>query len=502
MSRSKIVVIVGLWAVLLAGQVCFAQVSFTDMLKTVPHEANALVMIDADKIRSSPFAQAQAKANVHQHMILPKEVDRVVLASNLDTANMKPISEVAIVSLKDKPSMAKIADTRGGKLENFGSEPAVLLPNNSYLVGLGSKLLGIQYPADRQHAARWARLARNSRGLQFGRYLQGASKYPEAVGTDIILALDLEHVVSMETVRQNLNNSEVLKGKEVSLDQLSLLLASIQGTTLGIRVTDRASGSLRIDFTQDPSIMADFAKPLILEKLGELGAAIDDLNAWTSRVEGKTVFLSGTFSVDGLRKVLSIVEPPPLPVQQGAPRRQVTSPSERDPMAYPSYDHYKEVEVLMTDLRKSSNPALGSSGQCAIWYERYAKKIDQLPILNVDPDLLDLSAGIAVSLRGLSGSYRKVGTDSAKYSANPSSYWRGGYTGNVGSYGGYGYGRGFYRTPGSFVAAKQTGPSPRSLAKRKGRANVSETRSGKFQVMDEEMAKMRRHLTQKYGIEF
>jgi len=492
--------VVGLLLGLQSGQVGLGQVSFTDMLYRVPREANALVMIDADKIRSSPVAQAEAKANVHRHMILPQEVDRAVLASNLDTATMQPISEVAIVSIKEKASMAKIADTRGGKLENLGEETAVLLPNNSYLVSLGPKLLGIRYPADRQHASRWARNSRESRGLQFGTYLQAASKYPEAVGTDIILALELIDVVSADTVRQNLDNSEVLKGKEVNLEFLSQVLASIQGTTLGIRVTDKISGSLRIDFAKDPSIMADFAKPLILEKIGELGAAIDDLYDWTARVEGKTVFLSGTFTVDGLRKVLSIVEPPPLPVQEPSPGQQVKSPSERDPMAYPTYDHYKAVQTLITDLRKSSNSKkLGSSGQCAIWYERYAKKIDQLPILNVDPELLDFTAEVAVSLRGLGGTYRQVGIQSAQYSSNPTGGWVGGYTGG---WGGYGYGGGGFYRPGSYAVARTSGPSPRSTAKRLGRANASQVRSEKFQTLDEGMAKMRRSLTEKYGLEF
>ena len=502
MHGTKPAVVVGLLIVLQAGQVCFAQVSFTDMLHRVPSEANALVMIDADKIRNSPFAQSQAKANVNRHMILPEEVDRVVLASNLDTVNLTPIWEAAIVSTKKRASLPKIADTRGGTLETFGTQTAVRLPNNSYMVSLGPQLLGIQYPADRQHAARWARRSSNSRGLRFGKYLQGASKYPEAVGTDIILALDLADVVSVDTVRKNLNASEVLKGKEVNLDQLSLLLASIQGTTLGIRVTDRITGSLRIDFAHDPSIMADFAKPLILEKLGDLGAAIEDLYAWTSRVEGNTVYLSGTFSVDGLRKVLSIVEPPPLPVEHPAPGQREVSPGDRDPMAYPTYDHFNDVQTLMVDLGKSNNSSkLGSSGQCARWYEKYAKKIDQLPIVNVDPDLLDLTAGMAVSLRGLAGTYRQGGIQSGQYSANPTTEWVGGYTGAY-AYGGYGYGYNAYRAPGAFAFAKRTGPSPRSRAKRLGRANASQVRSEKFQAMDEDMAKMRRHLTEKYGMEF
>jgi hypothetical protein len=156
MSRTRIVVMVGLWLLVLSGLACNAQaeVSFTDMLERVPGQANALVMIDADKIRSSPIAQAQAKTNVHQHMLISEKVDRVVLASRLDLGSLKPAWEVAIASTKEEASMPKIADTRGGTLETFGTTTAVLLPNNSYLVSLGPKIVGIQYPASRQHAAK------------------------------------------------------------------------------------------------------------------------------------------------------------------------------------------------------------------------------------------------------------------------------------------------------------------------------------------------------------
>jgi hypothetical protein len=195
------------------------------------------------------------------------------------------------------------------------------------------------------------------------------------------------------------------------------------------------------------------------------------------------------------------VEPPPLPVQEPSPGQQVTSPSQRDPKAYPTYDHFKATEVLVADLRKTNNSQLGSSGQCALWYDRYAKKIDQLPILNVDPELLDFTAELAVSLRGLAGSYRQVGLQSAQYSANPTSGWVGASTGSYAYAGGYGYGAAAYR-PGRWAVAKETGPSERSTAQRLGRAQASQVRSEKFQALDEGMAKMRRSLTEKYGLEF
>lgn len=38
-------------------------------------------------------------------------------------------------------------------------------------------------------------------------------------------------------------------------------------------------------------------------------------------------------------------------------------------------------------------------GQVGGWFERYARKIDNLPILNVDPEMLDYGVFVADSLR-------------------------------------------------------------------------------------------------------
>ena len=491
MSRTKMTAGVGLWIVFQMTHLAFTEeVSFTDMLSRIPGNANALVMINADKIRNSPFARREVQPSVNRHMVLPSEVDRVVLAAKLDTGSLTPVWEVAVVSTTNEPSLSKIARTRGGKPESLGQTRSVWLPTNSYLVTLGPRLLGIQFPADRQHAAKWAEGARNRQGMTLSKYLQGASKYPEAVGTEIILALDLQYVVGASAVRENLNNSKVLAGKQVDLDRLSELLASIQGVTLGIRVVDRVVGKLRIDFGQDAGIMADFAKPLILEKLADLGATIDDFETWTGDVKGNTVYLGGTLSVDGLRRVLSVVDPPPTPVEESEPRQQVRSPSDLDRKANPSQHHFNSVQTLLDDVRKSSKTGSFSTGQFGLWYDRYAKKIDQLPILDVDGDLLDYGADMANTLRGLSGEYRGVGTQAARYSNNSPGGLRYGYT-----YGRYGYGN-------RYAVTRATGPSASSVAKRVGRANAAQTRSTEFQLMDEETAKMRRLMTERYGIEF
>ena len=110
-------------------------------------------------------------------------------------------------------------------------------------------------------------------------------------------------------VRQNLEDTQAIKGKNVDLDQLAQVLASIRGVTLGLRVTTNVTGSLRIDFREDITMTADYAKPLILEKLGKFGAMIDEFYEWEVRVTKNTLFLSGTLSAKGLRRVLPVDRP-------------------------------------------------------------------------------------------------------------------------------------------------------------------------------------------------
>ena len=217
--------------------------------------------------------------------------------------------------------------------------------------------------------------------------------------------------------------------------------------------------------------------------------------------EADTVLPDGSLSVEGLGKISEVEESLP-PVEQPLPGQPVISPSQRDPMAFPTHDHFKALQTLVADLKKTDHRQKGSSGQCAIWYDRYATKIDRLPILNVDSDLLDFTANVAVGLRGLAGAYRQAGIQSAQYSANPTSGWVVGYIGGYGlgrGYGGYGF---WGPSMGACAVARISGPSPRSTARRLGRANASRIRSENFQVLDAELARTRRQLTEKYGLEF
>lgn len=57
--------------------------------------------------------------------------------------------------------------------------------------------------------------------------------------------------------------------------------------------------TITIDFQDEPGSVGQFVKPLIIEALGDAGAAIDDLADTTDRVDGTSVVLSGPLSDTG-----------------------------------------------------------------------------------------------------------------------------------------------------------------------------------------------------------
>jgi hypothetical protein len=122
--------------------------------------------------------------------------------------------------------------------------------------------------------------------------MQQAVKFAEG-NAGIILALDLQHFVAAADARAALAEWDLLKDRDVDLDQVAEVLASIRGVMLGVSVVDQRSGAIRVDFDQDASVLQEFAKPLLLEVLARRGLMIDEFQEWTAEVRGKTIALRG-----------------------------------------------------------------------------------------------------------------------------------------------------------------------------------------------------------------
>ncbi len=517
------VVLLAIVAAFMPTQAAEQPARFGPLLSRVPAGANTLVMFDVKAIRSSlfvvntPASEKNIRAQVSRYVFGGKELDRAVLAADLNASTIRPNWEAVVVETNVDVTAADVAQRQNGRVEQLGSMQAAWLPMNVYVVPFTSRLVGMRFPADRRFATNWANHPALPDANALSPYLREAAAYPETVGTEIIMALDLENAVDPGAVRQNLEDTHAIKGKDVDLDRLAQVLASIRGVTLGIRVTTNVSGSLRIDFKEDITMTADYAKSLILEKLARFGASIDEFYDWDVRVTPNTLFLSGTLSAKGLRRILTLVEPPAPELAAsgdssagagtpgasstaaGTPGTSSTAGNTAAVKASPqkTFDYFKELEILVDDVKNPNPKSVVGTGEVAVWMDRYARKIDRLPILGVDEQLVDFSATIAQAIRDMAVQYRGVGIEASKYSNNAGR--EGGFSseGYAYGYGGYwgGYEGGAWEFPQKTLAAS-------TVAKRVGRANVSGNRADLWRQIDDDMSKARRDLTKRYQIEF
>ncbi|HET6327084.1 MAG TPA: hypothetical protein VFG04_20555 [Planctomycetaceae bacterium] len=473
-----------LFAIVLAvgAKTTFGQ--FDDLMLRVPGGANSLVLIDVDAFYSSPMAMRLGwKATferkwAEQPILLPPEAKRFILASHLDPLNnMRSSWEVAIVDLATPVPMNTIARAEGGYQESIDSTPVVWTPSHAYCVQLDDQLLGIVYPDDRQAAARLISLGKTGQLTPISPYLKAATKKLRSAG-QIVMAIDLTNVAQPHRIDQALKESKVLEGKNVSPTAVAQVLSSLKGVTVAINFQSQALTEVRVDFGSSIRSIKPFAKDLVATAMSRLGMPLEDVSAWKLSFDGDTFVFRGQLSERGLRRVSSFLE---LPTSKFSTLAK-ESESKVDPQKATldaSLRYFKMMEKLLDDLRAGLN-----TDAKILWYEKTARKIDQMPILHVDDELLAFGANTAQAIRQTAEQGRNIGrANSANQVAAIASY--GNYYNN--GYGGSGYSGSAQAYPSIQIDANNAS---------------SQNRTRGLQAMNNGLADIRRRMTKKYQVEF
>ena len=481
---------------------------FQEMVKQLPRSANAVVLLNMEKAKQSPMGVREGwSANIEKAfeaglVRVPPQATRFVLAAELDFEFMEPVWEAALMDSDTDISMEQIAKNRGGVVDTIEGLPAVVLPNDTYVLQLGPRTLGAMGPGKRQAVVRWIRESRDTSLPRLPGYLDELASYSDTAGSEIIMGIDLNGALALERVVAKLKeNQPSLDEWKADLPALAKLLSGVQGFRVGVRIGEEPSGKIVVDFRGDASFTQGYAKPLLLQVMANQGASIADLEGWTAQAKQSQISLAGTFSKDGLRRLLSVVDSP-APAQTTA----VLAPEQVSPGDLPklraqaSLDHFHAVTAMANDLKKDMK-GLANLASSALFFDKYAKRIERLPILNVDEELLNYSAFVADQLRNASGSVRGMGIRSGVRESQITSSSAGyGYVGGYryGAYGGYGGVRSVYspRAEARGIAADRR--VVRSEEKGNMATNVHQIRDAMIGATSD----MRRKMTQKYQVEF
>jgi hypothetical protein len=113
---------------------------FEDLAAKVPSNANALFLVNAEKILASPAAKTgNWKEKVQEAYaagitILPPDANQAVMSAELDLESTHTLWESVVMRVNRPVSMSKVAAMTKGTDGEIEGTPAVALPGDAYVV--------------------------------------------------------------------------------------------------------------------------------------------------------------------------------------------------------------------------------------------------------------------------------------------------------------------------------------------------------------------------------
>lgn len=447
---------------------------FQEPAKWIPNDANMIVLVRSKDVFESEIAKEQKWERERQRAFdagaakIPPSIDRFLISSQLDLQYMEPVWQVAVFESRRPVDLVNVSKKVGGNLDRIGGKQAISLPNDAYLVKVSENTVASMTPANRQMATRWVNRHENAQ-MRLSDYLSSAIKFADNKA-HMIAAIDFEHSIRVEDIKEKLRESKAVSDSEV--EEISQLLAGMKGVTLGITMDSAINGAIKVDFGAGSELLAAKGKDILFEALKNQGLFIDDLNSWEASVNGAQLILRGTFSATGLRQVGMLIEQP-LYDEYGSEYGEDVNVKTK------TVQYFKSIDALVSELRDKESTSLQSYAR---WFDRYARRIDDLSARNVDQKVVDYGQDIADGFRDISGVLLQG--ELSRFEARDDEFgYRNNYRGYRSRY--YGrYERNYYR--------RQEGQ-----AARQGGMNAQEL----MRNLDSRTAALRKVLEQEYDID-
>lgn len=471
---------------------------FDGLASRIPSGANLVLAIDVDRTLATPMAISNGwgdpTKSATRPTYLPPEADKVIVAAHVDPPRQFARSwEVALMGMKETIPMRLVARAEGGYTDEINGRPAAWVPSDAYFVSIDPNTLGLMYPADRQAVSRWV-------GNQAAGKNQGPSSYLQAAinkaktGPQIVLALDSLDVTQPHRVQKSLSESPVISSQKLNVAELVPVLSTMKGLVVSISITDRARLDAQIDFGKPVNFSASAAKALVLGALTKFEAELPGMDKWKFNVSGSSILAGGDLDPSALMRLLSFLE---IPTTKFSSLKDAdTETSGADEMKNKSLAYFQSISKLIDDLQKASKSSTGDN----YWFDRYAQKIDRLPILHVDPDLLDFGQKTGETLRVMSGARKSANMQGGLAVSNVAANGGGrGYDNYGNSYGNSGYYGGAVNQVHSSLSGDLASVN---ATKTQAKAGATGTKIQGFKLIDEASVEIRRAMTERYNVEF
>lgn len=399
---------------------------------------------------------------------IAKNVVEARIVAELNIAQLEPQWEIGTAVLRTQPSVDQLIEITSGYVDTIGGRQAVWSSGNAYLIPGKGNALDFVRPADRSLASSWITGYVPSKIPAF---LVLQSKQNEAF-LSLMIAVGLEDYFSPVRLRDKCQSLVSLKGTDLAAT--TELFASIKGISVIVGRRSLQECIVLVEFGTSPEKLKSIAPSVLAEILDHNGTALPEVAEWKVKIDGNKLSLQGAIDEPSLGSLLGIFSLQEQAEQIGQRASTTKMPiSSGSPSADASKAYFDGIGLNIEKVRDLHTHRTGERAQ---WNDQIARRIDRMPTLGIDPELVEYASNIARLLRGNSLNMRNAniaaGVQRTEVASN-------GYY--------YGYYNGFNAL--NTIDARSAGSGSKDFV-------------GILSQIDQLTSDVRRKMTEKLGIQF
>jgi hypothetical protein len=385
-----------------------------ELLKYIPKPVNTVAVVNVADILATPRAAKEGWAKVDHTEFLAgaipvhPSVQFILLAKDLNPEAPGRGEVLAVIPLNRPVNLEQFAKSRGGQVDTVAGESVAVTPTGVVGVKLADTILGLARTENRQDVARWIRYAEGASRSQQQRYINAAVNN---LGTrhHVLIAVETEDLFHPNQAGLAVAQSDVLAKDRPTAEAIEAFLRRMTGVRFTANIRDDGiAAEVRIDSAAPANVNPEAVRAFVAELLARNGAMLDDLPAARAAASGNAVTLTFRLSDPELARIMALVAPP----IQGIGSADIipVAPAGVTPEATQRY--FRAVTRVIDDL-KAQNKRARDFEKTAVWHDTAANQIETLPVLNVDPLVVEFGHGTAQRLREIANSLRGVPVQAA-----------------------------------------------------------------------------------------
>jgi hypothetical protein len=480
------------------------EMTFSDLARKLPGSINAVMAVNVGRIAKSEIATREGWASTYAGqtasglMFVPEKANVVLVGATMDIAAFHPRETALLITMDQVPPFDTIRGLTNGEVDEVGDRKFIETTSGGYVYRVSDHLVAGLRPAQRPYFLNWINdMDRDT--TRVPDYLEEGISYSDKLGTEIIMAFNLDGTVSRSRVYDKIRDMPAISNNSLNAKEVSGQIASMRGITIGVTVRDKVYGAVKIDFAEDISSLDPLASQIAQSVFSRTGLTLEEFQSWPVKASKNSIELSGDLSTPSLRKLLSIVNVPSFTDHPYASVSESEQSPDTNTPAYISKRYFDTVNSFYDEIKAKITPGAAYL-ENAKWLGTYADKISALSVLNVDDAVVTYGDEVAQTLRdaavGLRDSNQTTkvneqqliasGTRSGGgYGANLS--WGGGF-----SSGGVGWGEG-NRGDGSRI---------RRATRNQEQSEAITSVVSMFSKVDTDRVQVQQAMTRKYGMDF